>query len=157
MASILMHLVRCLFLLCPLFLCVAYSCVVVDKKDHTTGAIQGLLLQLSLSYVLAGAAVDVLAVVKLLAVAGVFVHAFFRLQLALLMDPLLRYPLKSWHFAVDVIVSNVATICAVNGMSAIALAFLLLLTSWCSCRCMLSAFCLPYRRVMLFLISLYCC
>ena len=34
------YLVQCLFLLCSLFLCVAYSCVVVDKKDHTTGAIQ---------------------------------------------------------------------------------------------------------------------
>ncbi len=34
------HLVQCLFLLYPLFLSVAYSCVVVDKKDHTTGAIQ---------------------------------------------------------------------------------------------------------------------
>ncbi len=33
------YLVQCLFLLCSLFLCVAYSCVVVDKKDHTTGAI----------------------------------------------------------------------------------------------------------------------
>ena len=33
-----MHLVRCLFLLS--LLCVAYSCAVVDKKDHTTGAIQ---------------------------------------------------------------------------------------------------------------------
>ncbi len=32
-----MHLVRCLFLLS--LLCVAYSCAVVDKKDHTTGAI----------------------------------------------------------------------------------------------------------------------
>ena len=34
---ILVHLVRCLFLLS--LLCVAYSCAVVDKKDHTTGAI----------------------------------------------------------------------------------------------------------------------
>jgi hypothetical protein len=42
------HLVRCLFLLSPPFLCVAYSCVVVDKKDHTTGAIQ--LLYLSLKH-----------------------------------------------------------------------------------------------------------
>jgi hypothetical protein len=33
------HLVKCLFLLSPPFLCVAYSCAVVDKKDHTTGAI----------------------------------------------------------------------------------------------------------------------
>jgi hypothetical protein len=33
-------LVQCLFLLYSLFLCVAYSCAVVDKKDHTTGAIQ---------------------------------------------------------------------------------------------------------------------
>jgi hypothetical protein len=35
-----MHLVQCLFLLSPPFPCVAYSCAVVDKKDHTTGAIQ---------------------------------------------------------------------------------------------------------------------
>ncbi len=35
-----MHLVQCLFLLSPPFLCVEYSCAVVDKKDHTTGAIQ---------------------------------------------------------------------------------------------------------------------
>jgi hypothetical protein len=34
------HLVECLFLLSLPFLCVAYSCAVVDKKDHTTGAIQ---------------------------------------------------------------------------------------------------------------------
>jgi hypothetical protein len=34
------HLVKCLFLLSLPFLCVAYSCAVVDKKDHTTGAIQ---------------------------------------------------------------------------------------------------------------------
>jgi hypothetical protein len=33
------HLARCLFLLPLPFLCVAYSCAVVDKKDHTTGAI----------------------------------------------------------------------------------------------------------------------
>jgi hypothetical protein len=33
-------LVRCLSLLYSLFLCVAYSCAVVDEKDHTTGAIQ---------------------------------------------------------------------------------------------------------------------
>jgi hypothetical protein len=32
-------LVQCLFLLSSLFLCVAYSCAVVDEKDHTTGAI----------------------------------------------------------------------------------------------------------------------
>jgi hypothetical protein len=38
-----MHLVRCLFLLS--LLCVAYSCAVVDKKDHTTGAIQMVLKQ----------------------------------------------------------------------------------------------------------------
>ena len=34
------HLAKCLFLLSLPFLCVAYSCAVVDKKDHTTGAIQ---------------------------------------------------------------------------------------------------------------------
>ena len=34
------HLEKCLFLLSLPFLCVAYSCAVVDKKDHTTGAIQ---------------------------------------------------------------------------------------------------------------------
>jgi hypothetical protein len=34
------YLVQCLFLLYSLFLCVAYSCAVVDEKDHTTGAIQ---------------------------------------------------------------------------------------------------------------------
>jgi len=39
-----MHLVQCLFLLSPPFLCVAYSCAVVDKKDHTTGAIHTLYL-----------------------------------------------------------------------------------------------------------------
>ena len=33
------HLAKCLFLLSLPFLCVAYSCAVVDKKDHTTGAI----------------------------------------------------------------------------------------------------------------------
>jgi hypothetical protein len=33
-------LVQCLFLLLPPFLRVAYSCAVVDKKDHTIGAIQ---------------------------------------------------------------------------------------------------------------------
>jgi hypothetical protein len=33
-------LVQCLFLLYSLFPCVAYSCAVVDEKDHTTGAIQ---------------------------------------------------------------------------------------------------------------------
>ena len=33
------YLVQCLFLLYSLFLCVAYSCAVVDEKDHTTGAI----------------------------------------------------------------------------------------------------------------------
>jgi hypothetical protein len=33
------HLVQCLFLLSSPFPCVAYSCAVVDKKDHTTGAI----------------------------------------------------------------------------------------------------------------------
>jgi hypothetical protein len=38
-------LVRCLFLLYSLFLCVAYSCAVVDEKDHTTGAIQHRLAQ----------------------------------------------------------------------------------------------------------------
>ncbi len=37
---ILVYLVRCLFLLSLPLLCVAYSCAVVDKKDHTTGAIQ---------------------------------------------------------------------------------------------------------------------
>jgi hypothetical protein len=31
---------KCLFLLSLLFPCVAYSCAVVDEKDHTTGAIQ---------------------------------------------------------------------------------------------------------------------
>jgi hypothetical protein len=36
---ILVHLEKCLFLLSLPFLCVAYSCAVVDKKDHTTGAI----------------------------------------------------------------------------------------------------------------------
>ncbi len=41
MASNPVYLVRCLFLLYSLFLCVAYSCAVVDEKDHTTGAIQG--------------------------------------------------------------------------------------------------------------------
>ena len=35
------YLVQCLFLLFSLFLCVAYSCAVVDEKDHTTGAIHG--------------------------------------------------------------------------------------------------------------------
>ena len=34
------HLEKCLFLLSLPFLRVAYSCAVVDKKDHTTGAIQ---------------------------------------------------------------------------------------------------------------------
>jgi hypothetical protein len=33
------YLVQCLFLLHPLFLCVAYGCAVVDEKDHTVGAI----------------------------------------------------------------------------------------------------------------------
>jgi hypothetical protein len=33
-------LLECLFLLSPPFLCVAWSCAVVDKKEHTTGAIQ---------------------------------------------------------------------------------------------------------------------
>ena len=37
---ILVHLEKCLFLLSLSFLCVAYSCAVVDEKDHTTGAIQ---------------------------------------------------------------------------------------------------------------------
>ncbi len=32
-------LLECLFLLLPPLLCVTYSCAVVDKKDHTTGAI----------------------------------------------------------------------------------------------------------------------
>ncbi len=68
---------------------------------------------------------------QLHAAAGVFVDSFFRLQLAFLMDPLFRYLHKSWRFAVDAIVSVVATICAVNGMSAVALAFLL--ASWCFC------------------------
>jgi hypothetical protein len=36
---ILVHLEKCLFLLSLPFLCVAYSCAVVDKKDHTAGAI----------------------------------------------------------------------------------------------------------------------
>jgi hypothetical protein len=36
------HLEKCLFLLSLPFLCVAYSCAVVDEKDHTTGAIQSL-------------------------------------------------------------------------------------------------------------------
>ncbi len=35
-------LVECLFLLLPPFLCVAWSCTVVDKNDHTIGAIQSL-------------------------------------------------------------------------------------------------------------------
>jgi hypothetical protein len=39
------HLVRCLFLLS--LLCVAYSCAVVDKKDHTTGAIQYYIIYVS--------------------------------------------------------------------------------------------------------------
>jgi hypothetical protein len=69
--------------------------------------------------------------VALLAAADVFVDAFFRLQLAFLMDPLLRYHHKRWLFALDVLVSAVATICVVNGMSAVALSFLLV--SWCSC------------------------
>jgi hypothetical protein len=34
------YLAQCLFLLYPLFLCVAYGCAVVDEKDHTLGAIQ---------------------------------------------------------------------------------------------------------------------
>ncbi len=38
------HLDKCLFLLSLPFLCVAYSCAVVDKKDHTTGAIQDILI-----------------------------------------------------------------------------------------------------------------
>ncbi len=42
MASILCTLKKCLFLLSLPFLCVAYSCAVVDKKDHTTGAVQAL-------------------------------------------------------------------------------------------------------------------
>ncbi len=33
------HLETCLFLLPLPLLCVAYSCAVVDKKDHSTGAI----------------------------------------------------------------------------------------------------------------------
>ncbi len=33
-------LLECLFLLSPPFLCVAWSCAVVDKKEHTIGAIQ---------------------------------------------------------------------------------------------------------------------
>ncbi|MFN9906883.1 MAG: hypothetical protein ACK56F_12305 [bacterium] len=33
------YLVQCHFLLYSLLLCVAYSCAVVDEKDHTTGAI----------------------------------------------------------------------------------------------------------------------
>ena len=41
------YLVQCLFLLCSLFLCVAYSCAVVDEKDHTTGAIHSLRHSLS--------------------------------------------------------------------------------------------------------------
>jgi hypothetical protein len=36
---ILVYLVQCLLLLSLPLLCVAYSCAVVDKKDHTTGAI----------------------------------------------------------------------------------------------------------------------
>ncbi len=40
MASNPVYLVRCLFLLHSLLPCVAYSCAVVDEKDHTTGAIQ---------------------------------------------------------------------------------------------------------------------
>jgi hypothetical protein len=71
------------------------------------------------------------SIVALLAAASVFVDSFFRLQLAFLMDPLFRYLHKSWRFAVDAIVSVVATICVVNVMSAVALAFLL--ASWCSC------------------------
>ncbi len=39
-ALILVHLEKCLFLLSLPFLCVAYSCAVVDEKDHTIGAIQ---------------------------------------------------------------------------------------------------------------------
>jgi hypothetical protein len=31
-------LVECLFLLLPPFLCVVWSCAVVDKKEHTIGA-----------------------------------------------------------------------------------------------------------------------
>jgi hypothetical protein len=37
---ILVHLEKCLFLLSLPIQCVAYSCAVVDEKDHTTGAIQ---------------------------------------------------------------------------------------------------------------------
>ena len=40
MASFLCTWKKCLFLLSLLFPCVAYSCAVVDEKDHTTGAIQ---------------------------------------------------------------------------------------------------------------------
>jgi hypothetical protein len=40
MASNPVYLIRCLFLLYSLLLCVAYSCAVVDEKDHTPGAIQ---------------------------------------------------------------------------------------------------------------------
>ncbi len=32
-------LLECLFLLLPPFLCVAWGCAVVNKKDHTAGAI----------------------------------------------------------------------------------------------------------------------
>jgi hypothetical protein len=38
------YLVQCLFLLYPLFLCVAYGCAVVDEKDHTVGAIHSVFL-----------------------------------------------------------------------------------------------------------------
>jgi hypothetical protein len=33
-------LVECLFLPLPPFLCVAWSCAVVDKKEHAIGAVQ---------------------------------------------------------------------------------------------------------------------
>jgi hypothetical protein len=38
-------LVECLFLLLPPFLFVAWSCAVVDKKEHTIGAVQKLILK----------------------------------------------------------------------------------------------------------------
>jgi hypothetical protein len=38
-------LVECLFLLLPSFLCVAWSCTVVDKNDHTIGAIHTVCLK----------------------------------------------------------------------------------------------------------------
>ncbi len=44
-------LVECLFLLLPPFLCVAWSCAAVDKKEHTVGAVQlySIIIQLILA------------------------------------------------------------------------------------------------------------